>query len=463
MRAIRTAPFWTTASVRRALTAVAGSPFSNNPGGSYATGFVVSPDGLHLYGVNTTTTNVSVFDVAASGALTAHSGAPYARGTGSASGVVLIASAATSVAAGSVTATAAATDQFVSLSATVTSPRGPIAGGTVTFTVVGLGSVTSDPVLNGIAQATFRLPAGTAAGTYDIMASYSGTSIFDPSSGSALLTLNPAPVVPPAPAPVVPSPPVSAPLAPPSPPTPPIHYLAIGADVGGSPQVNVYDAATNALVASFYAFSPHFTGGVRVAVADVNDDDVPDIICAAGPSGGPQVIVIDGGRLTQVQSNGEIAGTALLASFNAFAPSFTGGVFLAAGRSSSGQNWITAGAGSGGGPQVVVWTAGAVLAGAASGNAPTPLTSFYAFASDFSGGVHVALGDVNGTGQLDVIAGAGPGGDQVIVVDGTKFSTIPSTGILPSGPCWRASMRSRPASRVACLSLAAPPPASRSI
>ena len=62
------------------------------------------------------------------------------------------------------------------------------------------------------------------------------------------------------------------------------------------------------------------------------------------------------------------------------------------------------------------------------------LTSFYAFAPSFTGGVTVALGDVNGAGKLDVIAGAGPGGGpQVIVVDGTKFSTIPSTGILPSG------------------------------
>jgi hypothetical protein len=185
------------------------------------------------------------------------------------------------------------------------------------------------------------------------------------------------------------------------------------------------------MVSSFYAFAPSFSGGVRVAVDDVNGDGTPDIICAAGPGGGPQVIVVDGTKLTQLQSNGEIANSALLASFNAFAPSFAGGVFVAAGSSSSGQNWITAGAGAGGGPQVVVWTAKAVLANT---TAPTPLTSFYAFASGFSGGVTVALGDVKGTGKLDVIAGAGPGGGpQVIVVDGTQFGTIPSTGILPSG------------------------------
>ena len=212
------------------------------------------------------------------------------------------------------------------------------------------------------------------------------------------------------------------------------QFYAVGADAGGAPQVNVYNAATNQLVASFYAFTPNFTGGVRVAVDDVNGDGTSDIICAAGPGGGPEVVVIDGTKLTQLQSNGEIASTAIIASFDAFAPTFTGGVFVAAAQSSSGQNWIAASAGASGGPQVVVWTSKAVVAGASAGTPPTPLTSFYAFASTFTGGVSVALGDVLGTGKLDVIAGAGPGGGpQVIVVDGTQFNSIPSTGILPSG------------------------------
>ena len=155
--------------------------------------------------------------------------------------------------------------------------------------------------------------------------------------------------------------------------------------------------------------------------------------------GGDETLVRGDDMRVVVQSNGEIAASAILASFDAFAASFTGGVFVAAGTSSSGQNWIAAGAGAGGGPQVVVWTAKAILAGQAAGTAPTPLISFYAFAPGFTGGVTVALGDVLGTGKLDVIAGAGPGGGpQVIVVDGTKFSTIPSTGILSRRVlrCW---------------------------
>ena len=179
-------------------------------------------------------------------------------------------------------------------------------------------------------------------------------------------------------------------------------------------------------MASFYAFAPSFTGGVRVAVDDINGSE--DIICAAGPGGGPQVTIFNGNLL----ASGASASAALVASFYAFAPTFTGGVFIAArhfeqraeldrcrrrcrrrpaGRRLDGQR------DPGGQPST----------------APTPLTSFYAFAPSFSGGVTVALGDVTGSGNLDVICGAGPGGGpQVIVVDGTQFSTIPSTGILPS-------------------------------
>ena len=71
------------------------------------------------------------------------------------------------------------------------------------------------------------------------------------------------------------------------------HYLVTGADAGGSPQVNVYDATTGQLRASFHAFLPTFTGGVRVALGDVNGDGTPDVI--AGQSrNGSKVVAISG-------------------------------------------------------------------------------------------------------------------------------------------------------------------------
>jgi hypothetical protein len=202
-------------------------------------------------------------------------------------------------------------------------------------------------------------------------------------------------------------------------------YIAVGADAGGTPQVVVYNAATGALVAQFFAFVPSFTGGVRVAVDDINGDGVSDIIVAAGPGGGvPQIEIINGTMLNNVQANGQIANSALLASFNYTAPGFTGGGFVAAGTSSLGDNWVVAGADAGGLPQVTVYTAVAILT---NPNTPTPLASVFTTALTFRGGNHVAVGDVYGTGHLDVIFGAGSGGlPQISVYNALTNQTLTS-------------------------------------
>lgn len=192
----------------------------------------------------------------------------------------------------------------------------------------------------------------------------------------------------------------------------------------------VYDAYTRAIVSSFFAFAPTFTGGVQVAEADINGDGTPDIICAAGAGGGPQVLVIDGTKLGQLQPNGQIATSALLGSFFAFTPSFTGGVNVAA-AVLNGQAEIVVGAGASGGPQVEVIDATKLSQLQSNGQiAPAALlASFFAYNPSFTGGVNVAIGDVNGDGTLDVITGPGRGGGpQVTVVDGTQFGQLQTNG-----------------------------------
>lgn len=65
-------------------------------------------------------------------------------------------------------------------------------------------------------------------------------------------------------------------------------------DAGGGPHVRVFDVRAGTMLNSFYAYNPGFLGGVRVAVGDVNSDEVPDIITGPGPGGGPHVRVFDG-------------------------------------------------------------------------------------------------------------------------------------------------------------------------
>lgn len=99
-----------------------------------------------------------------------------------------------------------------------------------------------------------------------------------------------------------------------------------------------------------------------------------------------------------------------LSSFFAFDPAFDPGVAVAIGDvNGDGKPDVIAGAGPGGGPHVKVFD------GATGGL----LRSFFAFDPAFKGGVNVAAGDVNGDGRADVIVAAGPGGGpQVKVFDG---------------------------------------------
>src|SRR5207302_980821 len=138
---------------------------------------------------------------------------------------------------------------------------------------------------------------------------------------------------------------------------------------------------------NFFPYDMGFTGGVRVAVGDVNGDGTPDIVCAAGPGGGPDVKVYSGKDLS------------LLFSFFAYDMRFTGGVYVASGDvNGDGKADIICGAGSGGGPNITVF----------SGADFSRLLSFFPYDPAFTGGVRVA--GMARNDEFDVLSVAGPGG-----------------------------------------------------
>lgn len=188
------------------------------------------------------------------------------------------------------------------------------------------------------------------------------------------------------------------------PPAPSGRIFAVGSDAGMVATVRVYNA-DGTLRFERNPFG-QFIGGVRVAVGDVNGDGVPDVIAGAGPGGGPHVVVYNG-------MDGSI-----LRSFFAYTEKFNGGIFVASGDvDRDGHSEIITGAGAGGGPHVQVF----------SGADNHSVASFFAYAASFTGGISVAAGDVDADGRADVITGAGPGGGpHVQVFSGVDFSVMRS-------------------------------------
>jgi hypothetical protein len=186
--------------------------------------------------------------------------------------------------------------------------------------------------------------------------------------------------------------------------------IVTGADVGGDAHVRAIqvDPVSYAVseLASFYAYALPFPGGVRVAVGDVDGDGIGDIVTGAGASGGPHV-----------EAFSLVGGVHVVSSFYAYAPAFDGGVFVAScDLNGDGQAEILTGVGRrDGGPHVrVIDLAGGVL---------TELAAFNAYFQPFPGGVFVACGDVTGDGSIEILTGADVGGDAHVraigLVDGT--------------------------------------------
>jgi hypothetical protein len=217
----------------------------------------------------------------------------------------------------------------------------------------------------------------------------------------------------------------------------PIHLVAAGAGYGGAPEVKVYDLATGQLKLDFLAYEASFHGGVRVAMADINGDGVPDIITAPG---GVKVSLVNvngalvpsfdlsAGRAPEIKVFSGVDGTRL-ADFLAYDSSFKAGVFVAAAdMNGDGKPDIITGpdaTGQSGHTNVGVFLNGDLIN---TGGAGILFRQFNAYDPGFGGGVRLAAGDLNRDGIADIVTAPGIwSGPDIRVFDGKSlFSFNPS-------------------------------------
>ncbi|HQR05482.1 MAG TPA: Ig-like domain-containing protein [Gemmatales bacterium] len=214
-------------------------------------------------------------------------------------------------------------------------------------------------------------------------------------------------------------------------PTSPNNRIILGQDKGGT--LKVFAGETGALV---YKITPYgtYSGGIRVATGDVNGDGTPDIITAPGPQASKTaklpVRVFDG------KTGAPLPGTLGIGfyPFNTATNTYIGGVQVAAGDvNGDGRADIVASADSNPGtgiPSVrsVNGATGTVFTAWYGGITPYTGTSFV--------GVRVAVGDVNGDGRADIVTAPIGGttsaaGTQTVKVYNPKAANV-TVGLIRS-------------------------------
>jgi len=204
-------------------------------------------------------------------------------------------------------------------------------------------------------------------------------------------------------------------------------FLAVGSakGKGSKPLVKVFDASSNDLLYSFYAYETSFAGGVRVTLADMNSDGVADVIVAPGAGRAAQVKVYDGAQLlaaapTSSQHLVASPNSALIgAGFYPEGTSYKSGLYVAAGDVDGDGNVDVVTSSTTGLGKIRVFTQ--------SGSSWAQRRSFtpYTSSEKVTTGAVVAVADVDGDGRPDIITAPGPGTAVIVkVFDGLTKANL---------------------------------------
>ena len=187
--------------------------------------------------------------------------------------------------------------------------------------------------------------------------------------------------------------------------------VVVSADNGGGPRVVIYSYKPSTGVyplADFFGIADaSFRGGARTAVGDVNHDGRADLAVAAGPGGGPRVVVYNG--MTLLSSRTKLVNDFFVYP-GADAVNLRNGVYLAIGDvNADGFGDLIAGAGDGGGPRVLALSGQPLTSRGPLAAFASPLADFFSGNTADRGGVRVTVKNVDNDGRADIVTGSGAG------------------------------------------------------